>query len=505
MNIPADSEYIRDWFKVLSSINGKRSRVEEILNIAEANDPSLVTTLSFYNEAKMGDYISNPVSDMIPTASIKASGIIVGDSAGSGLPDPSKVPDILAVQKTFNTGYLWRVNERDNPDSDGVVFGKGIEGAFDVYTGTLQEHTNDLMRIAGYIQGNLDISVGKVVVPDGCESIWIQTGGWNSAGPSMAMVGKLLNGTVIKDDGGGTNNPWYYASQVSRLRDVAYSNGEMTGQYPISAINPWCVWQTMCILGDWGAPHYYKYCANINTELKTNFYIFYSEEEALEYLETGDYTKALNYSRPASFDYMNLNVEGNSEVPNATYEFIEPVAGLAYDTPQQIKMEWNIEGASKNPFVRKEICIDIPRNAHCFVLFTGKYMGVYCNMPGVKMTMDVRNGESPLGQVVKQSDTGLLEIQDIFGMYEGYEPEGGTYIVKIYTPYIFIRQIYKCASRDQLPQKGEPTYEIFQPGTSSAYVNPNDTGELAATHLLSFASLADMKAASDAEYGGGNG
>lgn len=504
MNIPANSEYVRDWIKVLSSIKGKRSRVEEIFNVIETDDPSLVTTLSFYNEAKMGGYISNPVSDMIPTASIKASGIIVGSAAGSGLPDPKKVPDISAVQKTFNTGYLWRLNERDNPDSDGVVFGKGMEGAFDIYGGNLKNHEKDLIRIAGYI-GEIPVSISKVTVPDGCTALGIHTGEGNSAGRQMYMVGKLLDGTIIKDAGGGTLNSWYYASQVSRLRNVAYSNGEITTQYAMTAINPWMPWSPMCSEGDWEPPHFYKYCANINTELKTNFYIFYSEEEALEYLETGDYTKALNYSQPASFDYMNLNVEGNSEVPNATYEFIEPVAGLAYDTPQQIKMKWNIEGASKNPFVRKEICIDIPRNAHCFVLFTGKYMGVYCNMPGVKMTMDVYNGESPLGQVVKQSDTGLLEIQDIFGMYEGYEPEGGTYIVKIYTPYIFIRQIYKCASRDQLPQKGEPTYEIFQPGTSSAYVNPNDTGELAATHLLSFASLADMKAASDAEYGGGNG
>lgn len=220
---------------------------------------------------------------------------------------------------------------------------------------------------------------------------------------------------------------------------------------------------------------------------------------------TGDYSKALNYATPipTSADYMDLNVTGNSEVPNATYEFIDPVAGLYYDTPQQIKMSWIIQGATKNPYVRKDVVFGIPAGASCFVLFTGKYIGVYCNRPGLTMAMNVYNLDALIGTVNKISDSGLLEVQDLFGMYEGYEPVGGTYNVKICTPYIFIRQIYKTDSRDNLPKPGDPTYEIFQPGTSSAYVNPNDTGELAANHLLSFTSLAAMKQASDAEHQGG--
>lgn len=248
------------------------------------------------------------------------------------------------------------------------------------------------------------------------------------------------------------------------------------------------------INSDQGRAHFFT------KKIDLSFWIFATNEEAAEYLRTGNYSTALNYDRNQLHgDFMNLNVEGNSEQINATYDFIDPVAGLAYNTPQQIKINWTIQNATANPFIRKETTINIPINAHCFVLFTGKYVGVYCNKPGVTMEMNTYNNDQLLGTVTKQSDTGLLEIQNIFGMYEGYEPEGGTYNVKIYTPFIFIRQIYKCASKEELPQKGDPTYEIFQPGTSSAYVNPNDTGELASVHLLSFNSISEMKAASDAE------
>lgn len=231
-----------------------------------------------------------------------------------------------------------------------------------------------------------------------------------------------------------------------------------------------------------------------------SFWIFETEAEAREYLLNGTYSTALNYDRNTLHgDFMDLNIAGNSEQPNAVYQFIDPVAGLAYNTAQQIKINWTIEGATKNPLISKETIFNIPINAHCFVLFTGKYVGVYCDKPDITMEMNVFNNKQLIGTVNKQSDIGLLEVQDIFGMYEGYEPEGGTYNVKIYTPFIFIRQIYKCASKEELPQKGDPTYEIFQPGTSSAYVNPNDTGELASAHLLSFNSISEMKAASDAE------
>lgn len=205
---------------------------------------------------------------------------------------------------------------------------------------------------------------------------------------------------------------------------------------------------------------------------------------------------------PERPDYMDLNVPGNSEQPNARYEFVNPVAGLAYTTAQKIIFDWDITGATKNPYVKKHVEFNIPANSHCFVLFTGKYVGVYCTAP-TNFVMDVYNGNTAIGQVTKQSAGGVLEIQDLFGMYEGYEPVGGVYNVKIQTPFVFIRQIYKCASRDQLPQKGSPTYEIFQPGTSSAYVNPNDTGELASVHFLKAESLAALKAAADAEYKGG--
>ena len=113
---------------------------------------------------------------------------------------------------------------------------------------------------------------------------------------------------------------------------------------------------------------------------------------------------------------MDLNIPGNSEVTNATYEFVDPVAGLYYDSPQQIKMNWTIQGASKNPYVRKEVTFDIPAGASCFVLFTGKYIGVYCNRPGVTMVMNVYNADALIGTVNKVSTSGLLEVQDLFGM-----------------------------------------------------------------------------------------
>jgi len=205
---------------------------------------------------------------------------------------------------------------------------------------------------------------------------------------------------------------------------------------------------------------------------------------------------------PIEGDCMDLNVPGNSEQPNARYQFINPVAGLAYTTPQKIIFDWDVAGATKNPYVKKHVEFNIPANSHCFVLFTGKYVGVYCTAP-TNFVMDVYNGTTPIGKLTKQSTGAVLEIQDLFGMYEGYKPEGGTYNVTIQTPFVFIRQIYKCASRDQLPQKGSPTYEIFQPGTSSAYVNPDDKGELAYVHFLKTESLAALKAAADAEYKGG--
>ena len=240
-------------------------------------------------------------------------------------------------------------------------------------------------------------------------------------------------------------------------------------------------------------------------DLSFNCWVFATRAELENYLKNGEYHSALNYSASVfQKDYMDLNMTGNSVMRNAVYDFIDPVPGIVYSEAKQIKMIWSVTGADVNPFTSKVITFDIPANTAAYVQFDGKTLTLYSNRP-TSWTMNVLNHGTLIGTFTGQSENNILIINDIFGLLDTHPKPSGVnmlYNVKIYTPFIFVREIYKCSSREELPKKGTPGYEIYSAQHDGLYVNPNDTGELAKDHLLSFLSIADMKAASDAVNGG---
>lgn len=217
----------------------------------------------------------------------------------------------------------------------------------------------------------------------------------------------------------------------------------------------------------------------------------------------------LNNYVPAP-DYMDLNIPGNSVKPNAVYEFVNPKPGIFNQAQDQIKMEWSVEGATINPETTKQLIFDIPANSKAWCLFDGETLYFYSDNPGCLYTWGIYVGGTLVAAANQPIQNGLIAVDDIFSMYnaEQFTPSGNSmvYNVKIYTNHIFLRQVYYAFSKEEIPVAGDPTYELWQPGTDSIYVRPDGLPDAGGniipitTHILSFNDIAAMKAASDAEH-----